>query len=133
MFSPDNFGRFLKNWSKLSFFSIALLIIILISLFYVVHRSALYEEGNNEGFVMATGVNLTETGYMGGIVFTQKGLNVEMLIVLSVIVFLTLVAGLIMLKLALKIAKTLKNRSSVSETITRLQKKVFTLLLYQVA
>lgn len=87
----------------------------------------------NAEFINATGVSLTEIGYLGSMVFTKTGLNMKMLVVLWIYGILSLGAGFTMIKLALRIAKTLKSSSATSETITKHQKRIFALLMFQVS
>lgn len=98
---------------------------------YVAHRSPLYEDLVNDAFINTTGFSLAETGYIGCIVFTKAGLNLNLVAVVSAFLIFSISVGGIMVKLAVKIAKTLRN-SSLSGIVAIHQKRIFILLLYQV-
>ena len=123
----------MKNWRKIALISVTVVILVTSALFYSLERSTHCEELMNAEFINAAGVSLTEIGYLGSIVFTKTGLNMKMLVVLWIYGILSLGAGFTMIKLALRIAKTLKSSSATSETITKHQKRIFALLMFQVS
>lgn len=86
----------------------------------------------DDEFTKATGFSLTDTGYMASLAYTKTGYNVKMLVILWIYAMLSLGAGITMVKLAMKIARTLKESSAMSGTLAKYQKKIFTLLIVQV-
>lgn len=104
----------------------------MVSLVYLSPRSPEHEELMDYEFINATGYSMTETSYWACVVWLKTGLNTKIMIVLSVFATFALTTALTMIKLALRIAKTLKNCPVTSETVTQHQKRIFTLLLYQV-
>lgn len=122
----------MNNWPRIAAISVGVLTVEMGAFAYSSYPSPLYEKLIDKEFVNVTGYSLLSTSYMALLIATETGLNINLLVVLSVFVSFSLAAGVTMLKLALKIAKTLKGSSATSETVTKHQKRIFSLLLYQV-
>lgn len=132
-FRPEDLDNFFQHWKGILLFSVTITASEMAALIYALGPSPVTEAVFQGPFYQAIGFNVDETAYMGAVIFINNRLNWKLFLVLCFFGMLTFIGGVIMVTLAVKIGKTLKTNAGESATLAQHQKKIFTLLIFQVS
>lgn len=131
-FSPQGLELFIRNWIKIFALCIAIITYVMAVIVYALVPSSVCEEVFGEGFFRATGYSMSETAYNGAIVFYRGQFNWILFLALGSFSTLIFFSAAIIFTVALKTTRKLKTISMESQAMANHQRKIFTLLVFQV-
>ena len=122
----------INNWIPIAIVSLGIIVYTVGALVYGLIPTAKCEELFEEAFYRATGYRIQETAYDCGMVFYHGQLNWILFAALGIFTVVASVAAGIIITVALRTTRKLKTISAESQAMANQQKKIFTLLIFQV-